>query len=378
MTSERADAINCKSPVLHVMWRMRIGGAERAVYQLVREQRRRGVPADVAVASDPGLYAERLNDTGATVHHLGCRTAWDIGRSLRLSEIGKRYAIVHVHGIEPLLIIAVSRTDSRLIYTHRGGARNHGWVKRSRLTAAKPYVRRFSAISANTRHSASVAAQWLELPIERIAVVSNGLDFALLEPIREREDVLTELPAASRSSSLLVGTASNLQGGKRVDLLISALAKTDSDIHCAVLGDGPARRHLERLAMNLGIADRVTFLGRKEHVGDYLQLFDAFVLPSGPEEAFGNAAVEAMGVGLPTIVFADGGGLTEHVTDGETGLVVRNADELAGSLVTLKNDGRLRKAVGTAGRSFARDMYSLDAMFERYAALYNSVANGAA
>ena len=54
---------------------------------------------------------------------------------------------------------------------------------------------------------------------------------------------------------------------------------------------------------------------------------DVFALPSGPEESFGNAAVEAMGVGLPTVVFADGGGLVEHVIDGETGFVVRDQAE---------------------------------------------------
>jgi glycosyltransferase involved in cell wall biosynthesis len=370
--------MNRESSILHVMWRMRIGGAERAVYQLVREQQRRGMIADVAVASEPGFYADRLTNSGATVHLLRCRRAWDIGRSLRLTEIAGRYPIIHVHGIEPLLIVAVSRTDSALVYTHRGGFRSHGWSKRCRLAAAKPYVRRFNAISGNTRHSARVAARWLGLPIEDVHVVHNGLDFALLKPAREREDVLTELPAATRSSSLLVGTASNLQELKRVDLLVSALAKTDSDIHCVVLGDGPARSHLEQLTLALGVTDRIHFLGRREHIGDYLQLFDAFVLPSGPEEAFGNAAVEAMGVGVPTIVFADGGGLTEHVTDRETGLVVRNVDELAASLVDLKNDSLFRKALGSAGRTFVRHTYSLDAMYERYAALYRSVARGAA
>ena len=218
----------------------------------------------------------------------------------------------------------------------------------------------------------------LDVPVESVAVVPNGLDFELLQPTRPPAEVSSELPAASRPPSLLVGTAANLQEWKRVDLLLSAVAKADSDIHCVVLGDGPARGDLERVTRVLGIQGRVTFLGRKDHVADYLQLLHVFVLPSGPEEAFGNAAVEAMGMGIPTIVFADGGGLTEHVRHGETGLVVSNVDELAEALATVKADPRLYAALGAAGRDFVRRTYTLDAMFERYSALYGRALSGAA
>ena len=369
MKAGEERSVNVDS-ILHVVWTMRIGGAERAVYQLVREQRRRGLQADIAVASELGLYAERLQDTGATVHHLRCRGASDFRRSRRLTQIASRYRVVHVHGVEPLLIGAVARTKSALVYTHRGGLRSYGLRKRFRLAAASRHVRRFDVISGNTKHSAAVAARWLDLPIERVAVVPNGLDFELLEPTRPPGEVLSELPAASRSSSLVVGTAANLQGWKRVNLLLAAVAKCDIDIHCVILGDGPARDDLERLTRILGITDRVSFLGRKDHVADYLQFLHVFVLPSGPEESFGNAAVEAMGVGVPTIVFADGGGLIEHVTHSKTGLVVSSVEELAKALAMLEADPRLRGALGAAGRDFVRGTYTLDAVFERYAALY--------
>jgi hypothetical protein len=106
---------------------MRIGGAERAVYQLVREQQRRGLRADVVVASEPGLYADHLQGTGAVVHRLRCRGAWDLRRSFELTKIGGHYQIVHVHSVEPLLIFAVARTKGALVYTHRGGLRSYGF-----------------------------------------------------------------------------------------------------------------------------------------------------------------------------------------------------------------------------------------------------------
>ena len=184
---------------------------------------------------------------------------------------------------------------------------------------------------------------------------------------------MPSFPASSRGR-LIVGTAANLQGWKRVHLLIEAISRApDLPIHGLILGDGPARDSLEALARSLGVVDRVTFLGRKDHIGDYLQLLDIFVLPSGPEEAFGNAAVEAMGVGIPTVVFADGGGLTEHVTDRSTGLVVRDSDRLAAALAELAGNETLRRELGAEGRRYVRSTYSLDAMFERYSRLYDGL-----
>jgi len=359
--------------VLHVMWQMSIGGAERAVYQLVREQRKRAVDADVVVANGLGLYGERAREAGARVYELGCRGALDVRHSRQLTRVAREYQIVHHHGIEPLLIAASARARTpRLVYTHRGGVREYGWRKQLRLRAARPRLRRFAALSANTRQSAGVLAGYLGIPEAGIGVVYNGLDFELLQPVRSREEVMAELPESARGA-FVVGTASKLQPLKRVHLLLEALQELrDQRVHGVILGDGPARGGLEELSAALGLGERVSFLGRKEHVGDYLQLMDVFVLPSGPQEAFGNAAVEAMGVGLPTIVFSDGGGLTEHVTDRVTGRVVGDVQELAEAITELAGDEILRRRLGEEGLRHVRAEYSLDRMAERYEALYQT------
>ena len=144
----------------------------------------------------------------------------------------------------------------------------------------------------------------------------------------------------------------------------------DRDVRCYILGDGPARPGLEEQVRRLGLQDRVIFTGKKERVGDYLQILDIFVLPSGPEESFGNSAVEAMGFGLPTIVFADGGGLTEHVDDGRTGFIVRDLDHLVETLRRLIDDPALRGRIGEAARQTMRGRYTGERMVERYNLLY--------
>jgi glycosyltransferase involved in cell wall biosynthesis len=358
--------------VLHVMWRMSIGGAERAVFQLVREQRRRGIEADLVVASERGYYGEEAAESGARVHVLGCRSALDVRRSRALTSLASEYKIVHHHGIEPLLIAATSRAHGpKLVYTHRGGVREHGSRKRLRLWLSRNRLRRFSALSGNTRQSAYVLARYLGVPNDEVAVVYNGLDFNLLEPRRHDAEVRAELPEYARSS-FLVGTASRLQPLKRVELFLEAISTLPDGIHGLVLGDGPHRSVLERHSLGLGLVNRVTFLGRKENIGDYLQLMDVFALPSGPQEAFGNAAVEAMGVGVPTIVFSDGGGLTEHVTDAVTGRVVDDVASLRSAIDELARSESLRRELGERGRAYVRSTYSLDSMHERYMTVYES------
>jgi glycosyltransferase involved in cell wall biosynthesis len=156
-----------------------------------------------------------------------------------------------------------------------------------------------------------------------------------------------------------------------VDRLIRAVARLGPPpAHCYIIGDGPARPELERLVGELGLADRVTFSGHKSWIGDYLQVLDIFTLPSGPEESFGNALVEAMAVGIPCVIFADGGGLAEHIEDEVTGLVAVTERDYSEQMNRLVGDAELRQRLGTAAKSTIRQRYTLDAMIRRHDEFY--------
>ena len=142
------------------------------------------------------------------------------------------------------------------------------------------------------------------------------------------------------------------------------------DVRAVIVGDGPDRPRLEERAVSLGVSDQTIFTGWRDQVADLVQAFNAFCMPSSPGESFGNSAVEAMALGVPTIIFADGGGLLEHVLDSETGFVVGDAHELAAVLRRLIDDPGLAAAIGRQGRAFVRERYTLDRAVERYAALY--------
>jgi|GEM_PF-1421491 len=363
---------NLPGRVLHVLWTMEIGGAERALFQLVREQRARGIHADVLLGATAGLYGERTRELGAMVHELGMSGPFDFAKGNAAREIMPGYDIMHFHSAElGLMRIAAKKPHPKLFYTHRAGKFSYGLKRLLRYRLTGRYLRRdFTGISGNTGQACDAAAALFGIPRQQIRVTYNGIDFSLLAPVRTRREMLHEL-GDEREGTIRIGTSANLRRLKRIDLLLDAVAKLGGrPVHCYVLGDGPARGELEEQARRLGIADRVTFTGKVERVGDYLQFFDIFVLPSGPEESFGNSAVEAMGVGIPTIIFADGGGLVEHVDDGVTGFIVRDVQELVERLERLIDSPGERSVIGRAARDEMTDRYSPARMVERYSGLY--------
>ena len=132
-------------------------------------------------------------------------------------------------------------------------------------------------------------------PAGKLRVVHYGLRPA--EPY-DRADARARLLAIAGfpADSILFGTVSRLIGIKGIDDAIAAVGLLQSDTPKArlvVAGDGPERESTERLAEEMGIADRVDFMGDQESISDILPAADVFLLPS-QHESFGLAALEAM------------------------------------------------------------------------------------
>jgi glycosyltransferase involved in cell wall biosynthesis len=366
--------------VLHCLWHGRPGGTPRAVYQLVREQIRnpRLRPA-VLFAQASGAYWEAANQLDCHVVTAVLASGRDIRGLRRTTRAMEPYALHHFHSAEPLLALASLRCRGRTrVYTHRGGFIEYSARKRAQYAVFGAMVRRgFRGVSGNTAHAADSAARLLRLDRARIDVTYNGLDFSLLEPRRAGEDVRREL--GLESDDFVLGTAAELREWKRIDRLLDMLAVvSEPRLRLLIVGDGEDRARLQGRASDLGVENRVTFAGSQIHVGDYLQTMQAFCLPSMGHESFGNAAVEAMAVGIPTIVFADGGGMLEHIESGETGFVVDDQRGLEETVRTLIRDPELRSRVGEQGRRAVRERYTLERADAAYEEFYAAAVHGAA
>jgi glycosyltransferase involved in cell wall biosynthesis len=265
---------------------------------------------------------------------------------------------------------SLSCSGARRVYTHRGGNTDYPIRKQLQYRATGVLLRSgFHAFSGNTAHAAASASQLFRIDPDRIEVIYNGLDFALLEPQRSKPQIEQEL--GIEAGDFVLGSAAHLRPWKRIDRLLRLVATLQEDgVRLLIIGGGPDRQRLERIAAELDLGDRLILTGMQRHIGDYLQVMDAFCLPSTGLESFGNAAVEAMAVGVPTVVFEDGGGLPEHIEPGQTGFVVANEDELRSVTRRLTTDDALRDRVSAAGKEAIREKYTVARAIERYDALY--------
>ena len=208
-------------------------------------------------------------------------------------------------------------------------------------------------------------------------VIYNGIDLGRFHP-----GVVVEHRLAARVSmgvgpdDLVVGCNAMLRPEKNHRQLLHALAALRHQgrpFVAALLGDGPERDGLEALAVELGIAKHVRFLGRQSRVEIFLAAFDIGVLPSISTETFSLAALEQMALGIP-MVMSDQGGAREMLKDGEHGFVVPTGDlQALISALDRMRDGPLRAKLGAAAADNVVQRFDSTIMVDQYVELLRRI-----
>ena len=220
----------------------------------------------------------------------------------------------------------------------------HRWITRHALARA-------GAITATGVRLAEATVPYAPKG-KPIHVIPYGVDLDRFSP-RPRGD--------RTGARITIGAVSRLSPEKGFEYLLRAVASLrdrDIEVDVVLAGDGPSRAALERLAGELGLRERVDFVGEIAHddVPAVLQRLDIFAMPS-TWEGFGVSALEASAMELP-VVASNIHGIPDVVVDGETGLLLPPADvdALADAIARLAGDAALRRTMGVAGRAFvARD-----------------------
>jgi len=220
----------------------------------------------------------------------------------------------------------------------------------------------------------------------RVRVVHLGTDPTWFRPGVDVTAVRERFALPDRGGRWLV-TVARLQEHKGMDTVIRALPAILAgapDVRYAVAGAGPDRERLEQLAQELGVGDRVRFLGG---VGDqdlpaFYNLASVYVGASRRAgrlgvEGFGISLVEASACGLP-VVAGNSGGIPDAVRDGETGFLVPPEDPpaLAGAISRLLADTELARRVGAAGRRAVETYYNWDRVVRDLRAIEAEVSTG--
>lgn len=353
------------------------GGMER-VLQLLCEREREHVDSRVLVASTDRMTRREVVN-GVPVTRAGSLAM--IGSvalsAVLLRELGRTQAdLTVVHEPNPVALVADVVTQQRgplIVYFHSEVVRpawKYQLLYRPFLTRVLDRAARIIVASPTMAET----AMQLEGYRDRCVVIPYGIEPRSLARTPAVQARAAELKARLGSPLLLF--VGRLVSYKGVDVLIRGLMDTPATL--AVAGDGPLRGQLQQLAADLGVLDRIRFLGSVPD-SDLHALYhacDALVLPSITRaEAFGMVQIEAMACGKPVISTAVPSGVPWVNRHGETGLVVPPGDAAAlrGAIQRVLADPELRIRLGAGGVKRVAAEFTARRMAERTVALYRDV-----
>jgi glycosyltransferase involved in cell wall biosynthesis len=363
--------------VLHVM---NVAGAEVLVAETIRRLGSRIAPV-IFCLDEVGTLGTRLRAEGVDVVAFHRRPGLDLGVSWRMAgEIrARRLDVIHAHQYTPFfyasLAARLSGARPRVIFTEHGRHFPDVVSAKRRILNRLLFERLADEVNAVCEFSARSLREKDGFARRPVEVIPNGVDlprYAAVDPAEARARV--GLDPARR----YIATIARFHSVKDHRTLLRGfadVAAAQADVDLLLVGDGVLRGDLEQLAADLGVRDRVRFMGVRNDVADILRASDVFALTS-VSEAASITLLEAMASELPVVVTAVGGN-PEIVRDGTDGLLVPRGDAqaVAQALFRILGDPASALAMGRAGAERVRNRFRLDGTVGRYYELY---AGGAA
>lgn len=378
--------------VLHIITTLCRGGAERQLVNLVCNTDPQVVRHTVCYLRPPGDFAAELEAAGHEVICLNLPRKWpwlfaparlmplikarrpDLVQTwLFEGDIGARLSMLIGPRIPIINTLHLTNYDPETIRAAHWPPRKVAALQQiDKLTArhARPV---FIACSQSVRYS---AIRNLRLPEDDVRVIYNSIDQATLvcEP---HEAAALRKDQNIPENGFVFLNVGRLEPQKGQPVLLRAFQKVAADLpntYLAFVGEGSQTRPLAALTEELGLIERVKFLGRRTDVGACLEMSDVFVFPS-LFEGLPLAPIEAMLKSLPCIVTRIEPVL-ELFANGDTGVVVApgSVDELAAAMRKVQGDPELRKRLGANARIKAVENFDSSTGLHAWEQLYRELA----
>lgn len=360
--------------ILLLTTHLEMGGISIYVANLARGLKRRG--HDPIVASSGGWFEPRLEESHIPHCKIPCRTSSELNPKL--------WCLVF-----PQLLALIRRERPDLIHAHTRVTQALAWIL-SGVTGV-PYVttchgfyryrigRRLFRCWGKTVMAISDATMDLLVRQYRLAIprevrlILSGIPLDQFSSPVVKEEIDWFRQTLGLKGKPVIGAIARLSPVKGLEFLLKAVPGLRSDfpqLQVLLVGEGPAKPDLVRLAYELGIADRVVISHPVEDTRIPLASMDLFIAPS-LQEGFGLAIVEAMAAGVP-VVASDSGGPTEIIRDGESGFLIPPADAsaLESAIRTVLKDPDQRARIAREAREQARIRFDMDRVIQEVEQVY--------
>lgn len=345
--------------ILHVITSLEIGGAQRLLVDLL--------PLQASMADVTLLVYERVgNDFEKSIEQAGIKIICldehnfhNPGVIILMRKIFKDYDLVHAH-LFPTVYwasVAARGLNVKLVYTEHStsNSRRNKWYFRS---VERFMYGRYDKVISISQQTHDALTFWLRQHDGRFMVINNGVNTQKFSSVR--------LPVIPNSLIMVSRFASS----KDQETVIRAMVHIDKEATLRFVGDGENRFYCENLAKELGVSDRVYFLGSRSDVAE-LVAASYIGIQSSNWEGFGLTAVEIMACGKP-IIASNVNGLKQVVEGAGEIFTLGNASELASKVNNLLSNKEYYQAMADRCRQRAHK-YDISVMSANYMKLYESL-----
>ena len=350
-----------------------LGGLEQVVMTLARTIDRRRFDVSVLCLWELGAFGEQLIAQGIPVDVLHVRRERTAFRKVARYLRQRRVDVLHTHNTPSFLHGSLGAFLARTpTVVHTDHARD--FPDRMRYMVAEHIASHLVyRVVGVSEHTTNNLHRYEKIPRRKLLTIQNGIDGsrfrAPVDVAAKRREL--DLPA----DGFVIGLASRLTPQKDVPNLLRAMCIVVQEIPNVTLlvvgeGDGSERDELRTTANELGLGDRVRFLGMRFDIPELLATFDVYA-SSSVWEGLPMVILEAMAAGCPIVATAVGG-LPTAITHNVNGSLVppRDHEALAAALIELLRDGERRARYARAGRQVFATRYSAEIMARQYEALY--------
>jgi glycosyltransferase involved in cell wall biosynthesis len=372
--------------VLFVVPSLRRAGAETQAVDVVNALSHRGFETHLAFFEDRADLLERVDVSGVKVHRLARNHKLDFALAASLARLIETNLVDVVHCTLQISLfyaaLALRLTPAApSLITAVHTTINQSW--RDELYDRFLYRRLLRRCDRVIFVCRSQADHWIrKYPDLRdvATVVYNGVDTGGYdEPAAARVRAEARSKFGIAADRRVVACIAGLRPEKGHEHLLAAFAQLKGSPILLLAGDGPERARIERLVTASKLDDRVIVLGEVPDVRPVIAAADLTVLASTAVETFSMAMLESMAMAVP-VVASDIGGLSEAISQGETGYLVPPGDAgaLASALQLALDDEAARRAMGGRALENVRNKFSRVAMVDATAEVIMQAVAGAA
>jgi len=375
--------------ILFIVPNLVAGGAERQIIYLMRGLLERGFSPSLFMLDPVGVFLDEI-PYGVKVY---------LPKSHRPSNPSMNLVIHHRNPLKTIReIIRVVRKENPVILYSRHWPTKiptafAGWLLRKKVVLSEvnslAYEMAYRDTSRRNFYLKNIACRLADVIVAvsqgvadsldqlfklnpKVRVIYNGLDLEEIEK-KSREEI--SHPWFNHAQPIAV-TAGRLVNQKGFVHLLEAvkLVNDKTPLRLLIMGDGKLKEELKKRTEELGIKDKVDFLGVKKNPFAYMARCNLFVL-SSLYEGLPNVLVEAMALGLPVISTNCPYGPSEIIEDGKNGILVpvKNPRAISEAVLKVLGDNQLRDKLRKEAKIRARD-FSLDNMISEYAELFLSLS----